>query len=363
MSNPDQVLRAEEAPLRPPDAPAGDAYARAGVDISAGNAAVERYREVTSGWRHPSQVGAIGGFSGLFKLPGDETRLLVGSTDGVGTKILIAAAARRYGSVGADLVNHCVNDILVVNATPLFFLDYLAVGKLDPEVAGAVVGGVQAACRAHECALLGGETAEMPGLYRPDHFDLAGTIVGMVDASALPDPREVGEGDAIVGLPSVGLHTNGYSLARALIPEERWATPFPAYAAGATYLDALLAEHPSYYRAVRAIEGAAHVKAMAHITGGGLLENVPRTLPENCKAVFEQSRWNVPPLMTELVGLGDLDEKERYRTFNMGIGYTLIVALADAQKAVDAWPGAAVVGWVERRRAGDPPVVVHPARV
>jgi phosphoribosylformylglycinamidine cyclo-ligase len=362
MSNPDKVLQPEEAPLRPQTGAIGDAYARAGVDISAGNLAVQRYRDVTAGWRHASQLGAIGGFSGLFKLPGDESRLLVGSTDGVGTKILIASTARRYGTVGADLVNHCVNDILVVNASPLFFLDYLAVGKLDPLVAGEIVGGVQAACRAHDCALLGGETAEMPGLYQPDHFDLAGTIVGMVDADAVPDPERVSAGDAIVGLPSVGLHTNGYSLARELIPAAEWDAPFAAAGAGTTYLDALLAEHPSYYRAVRAIQRVATVKAMAHITGGGLLENVARTLPERCKAVFEQSRWTVPALMTELVRRGDLSENERYRTFNMGVGFTLVVPLAEAQKAAAAWPGAGIVGWIENRNAGDPAVVVHPAR-
>ena len=353
MSDQNEVLRPEEAPLR------HDAYARAGVDIAAGNAAVARYREVTSAWRHPNQLGAIGGFSGLFKLPGDASRLLVGSTDGVGTKILIAALAGRYDSVGADLVNHCVNDILVVNAAPLFFLDYLAVGKLDPDVAGRVVSGVQRACKAHDCALLGGETAEMPGLYAPDHFDLAGTIVGVVDADRVPDPATVTPGDPIVGLPSVGLHTNGYSLARTLVPQAEWNEPF---APGMTYLDALLAEHPSYYDAVRAIQEVAHVKAMAHITGGGLLENVPRTLPEGCKAVFEQSRWSVPPIMAELVRRGGLEHEESYRTLNMGIGFTLIVPLADGEKVKNAWPGAAIVGWVEERHAGEPAVVVHPAR-
>ena len=356
MSDSDEVLRQESAPLR------HDAYARAGVDIAAGNAAVARYRDVTSAWRHPNQLGAIGGFSGLFKMPGDDKRLLVGSTDGVGTKILIAARAARYDTVGADLVNHCVNDILVVNATPLFFLDYLAVGKLDPDVAGRVVGGVQAACRAHDCALLGGETAEMPGLYEPDHFDLAGTIVGVVDADEVPDPTRVAPGDPIIGLPSIGLHTNGYSLARALIPFDEWNEPFAAAGEGRTYLDALLAEHPSYYKAVRAIQEVADVKAMAHITGGGLLENVPRTLPDGCKAVFEQSRWTVPPIMAELVKRGGLDAHERYRTFNMGVGYTLIVPLGDAEKAKNAWPGATIVGWVEARKADEPAVVVHPAR-
>ncbi len=340
----------------------GDAYGRAGVDICAGNAAVARYREITADWRHPDQLGSIGGFSGLFRLPGDDKRLLVGSTDGVGTKILIAAQACRYDSVGADLVNHCVNDILVVNARPLFFLDYLAVGKLDPEIAGAVVGGVQRACAAHGCALLGGETAEMPGLYALDHFDLAGTIVGIVDASAVPDPARVQPGDAIVGLRAVGLHTNGYSLARALIPEEEWNDAFAASGSGVTYLDALLAEHPSYERDVRAIEAVAEVKAMAHITGGGLLDNVPRTLPENCKAVLEQARWPVPALAAELVSRGKLSHEERYRTLNMGIGYTLIVPLADAQRAQSAVDGAKIIGWVEKRNGGDPSVIIHPAR-
>jgi phosphoribosylformylglycinamidine cyclo-ligase len=356
-----------KAPLPPhavndaPDA-VPDAYARAGVDISQGNAAVEKYKSVTAGWRHPSQLGAIGGFSGLFELPGDPRRVLVGSTDGVGTKILIAAQARRYDTVGSDLVNHCVNDILVVNATPLFFLDYLAVGKLDAAVAGDIVAGVQRACRAHDCALLGGETAEMPGLYAPDHFDLAGTIVGIAERDAIPDPSRVRPGDPIVGLPAIGLHTNGYSLARSLVPAHEWERPFPAAGHGVTYADALLAEHPSYFAAVRAIRAVADVKAMAHITGGGLIDNVPRTLPADCKAIFEQSRWSVPPLQTELVRRGDVTHEERYRTFNMGIGFTLIVPLSDGEKAKNAWRGATIVGWVEKRHGDEPQVVVHPAR-
>jgi len=345
MDNPDANWPRAEAPLR-------DAYARAGVDISAGNRAVERYRELTAGWKHPSQLDALGGFAGLFELPGDPTRALVASTDGVGTKTLIAAALRRYETVGADLVNHCVNDILASNATPLFFLDYLAMGKLDPDVAGAIVSGVQLACRAHSMALLGGETAEMPGMYDVEHFDLAGTIVGIVETARIPDRSRVRAGDAIVGLPGAGLHTNGYTLARALIARDEWAA----------YGDALLAEHPSYYRAVRAIEDVADVKAMAHITGGGLLENVPRTLPEDLKAIFEQSRWSVPPLLSELVRRGDLPHEERYRTFNMGIGFTLVTSTADAVKALQAVPEGKVVGWVEARGPDEPKVVVHPSR-
>ncbi|MDQ2908291.1 MAG: phosphoribosylformylglycinamidine cyclo-ligase [Candidatus Eremiobacteraeota bacterium] len=339
-----------------------NAYARAGVDISAGNATVARYRDVLAAWRHPAQVGGIGGFSGLFRLPGDERRLLVGSTDGVGTKILIAAQARRYDTVGADLVNHCVNDILVVNAKPLFFLDYLAVGKLEPEIAAAIVGGVARACAAHDCALLGGETAEMPGLYAPEHFDLAGTIVGIVDAGAVPDLSRVTPGDAIVGLPAVGLHTNGYSLARALIGEEEWERLVPLDGRSTTYLDALLAGHPSYARDVQAIEAVAEVKAMAHITGGGLLDNVARTLPQGCKAVFEQTRWPVPALLKELITRGNLSHEERYRTLNMGLGYTLIVPMMAAAKAKDAVAGATIAGWIEIRKPGEPAVVIHPAR-
>jgi phosphoribosylformylglycinamidine cyclo-ligase len=335
-----------------------DAYSAAGVDIAAGNEAVARYKDVTQAWRHPLQLDAIGGFGGLFRVPGETDRALVASADGVGTKILIAAQLRRYGSVGADLVNHCVNDILVVNATPLFFLDYLAVGKLDPSVAAEVVKGCFEACRANNCALLGGETAEMPGLYTPGDFDLAGTIVGIVDTCDVPDPQSVVPGDAIVGLPSVGLHTNGYSLARKLVREEEYDAPFN----GTTFGDALLASHPSYYNEVRAIQRVAKVKVMSHITGGGLLENVPRTLPPSVKAVFEQSRWEIPPLFAELCKRGNLQHEEKYRTFNMGIGYTLVVPLADAAKAVSAVPGAKVVGWIEARSGSEAQAVVHPAR-
>jgi phosphoribosylformylglycinamidine cyclo-ligase len=344
--------------MRPVGPVVSDAYARAGVNIDAGNDVVQRYRDVTADWTHPNVLGSLGGFSGLFRLPGDDKRALVGSTDGVGTKILIAAALERYDGVGADLVNHCVNDILVVSATPLFFLDYLALGKLEPSVAAQVVAGCHRACKAHTMALLGGETAEMPGMYRPGEFDLAGTIVGIVDVDALPDRERVAPGDAIIGLPSIGMHTNGYTLARALIAPDEFGAPF----AGATFADALLAGHPSYYAAVRAIQSVADVKAMAHITGGGLIDNLPRTLPAACKAILEQQRWTVPPIMRELVRRGELDAHERYRTLNMGIGYTLIVPIADAERAVNAASGARVIGWIERRAGDEPSVVIHPAR-
>ncbi len=356
MDKQGEVLQDDEAPLRV------DPYARAGVNIAAGNAAVERYRGLADGWRHPSQLGTLGGFSGLFSLPGDASQALVASTDGVGTKILIAAELAIYDGVGGDLVNHCVNDILVVGATPLFFLDYLAAGTLDAEIAGTIVAGVGRACRAHSMALLGGETAEMPGMYQGRHFDLAGTIVGIVKTSAVPQPARVRATDAIIGLPSVGLHTNGYSLARALIPPTEWLRPFDAAGSHGTYADALLREHPSYYAAVRAIQGQCDVRAMAHITGGGLVENVPRTLPSNCKAVFEQQRWTVPPIIDELVRRGNVAHDERYRILNMGIGYTLVVPFMDVPKALAAAPGAKVVGSIEHRAGDEPQVVVHAAR-
>ncbi len=339
-------------------AAAPDRYAEAGVDVASGNEAVARYRRILARWRHPDQFDAIGGFAGLFRLPGDRERALVASTDGVGTKVIVAAKLERYGGVGRDLVNHCVNDILVCNATALFFLDYLAVGKLRPSVAAEIVGGCADACRAHDCALLGGETAEMPGIYAADHFDLAGTIVGVVPVGDIPESGSVVAGDAIVGLPAIGLHTNGYTLARSLLPAREWGTSF----GDGTYGDALLAEHPSYYRSVRAIEALVKVKAMAHITGGGLLENVPRTLPENVKAVFEQQRWRVPAIIEELVRRGNLGREERYRVFNMGIGFTLVVPFTDAPAAIAAVPSAKVVGWIEERTPHEPRVVIHPTR-
>lgn len=335
---------------------APDSYSRAGVDVAEGNDAVARYRELLGRWRHPEQIDAIGGFAGLFRLPGDAGRALVASTDGVGTKVVIAAELGRFGTVGADLVNHCVNDILVCSASPLFFLDYLAVGKLDAAVAAEIVRGCADACRAHDCALLGGETAEMPGLYAREHFDLAGTIVGIVEVAALEGLGGVEPGDAIIGLPAVGLHTNGYSLARKLIPADELNAPFDS----GTFADALLAVHPSYYREVRAIQRVARVKAMAHITGGGLLENIPRTLPENVRAVFEQQRWSVPPIIEELIRRGNVGADERYRIFNMGIGYTLIVPVTQAALAMAAAPGAKVVGWIESRSGDEPRVIIHP---
>ncbi len=219
-----------------------DAYARAGVNIDAGNEAVARYRDVLPKRRDPRVLDGIGGFGGCFALSGFREPVLVASTDGVGTKLLVAAELRRYDTIGRDLVNHCINDILCLNAGPLFFLDYLAVGTLDPAMAAAIVGGIGSACAENGMALLGGETAEMPGLYQPAHFDLAGTIVGAVERDMLIDVTRVAVGDRIIGLPSNGFHTNGYSLVRHTLPAARWSERLGA----ATIADALLAVHPSY---------------------------------------------------------------------------------------------------------------------
>jgi phosphoribosylformylglycinamidine cyclo-ligase len=348
-----------------------DSYAATGVNIDAGNEAVVRYREIAKRHRDPRVLDGIGGFGGCFEFRGYKDAVLVASTDGVGTKVLVAAELRRFDTVGQDLVNHCINDILCVNAQPLFFLDYFAVGKLDPDVAAQVVGGVAKACAQNGTALLGGETAEMPGVYAPAHFDIAGTIVGAAERIALIDGTLVAAGDAIVGLPANGLHTNGYSLARSVLAAARWQDPLPG--TGGSIGDALLAVHPCYLACVRAVEAAGvAIHGMAHITGGGLIENIPRVLPDHLAARFDRATWRVPAITDLIVREARLGVEEAHRTFNMGVGYCIIVARADAQPALDAARAAlaenpigaaadavaAIVGDVEPRHPCGPAVVL-----
>jgi phosphoribosylformylglycinamidine cyclo-ligase len=348
-----------------------DSYAAAGVNIAAGNKAVERYREIAAQRRDPRVLGGIGGFGGCFEFRGYKDAVLVASTDGVGTKVLVAAALRRFDTIGQDLVNHCINDILCVNAQPLFFLDYFAVGKLDPDIAAAVVGGVAKACAENGTALLGGETAEMPGVYSPEHFDIAGTIVGAVERAEMLDGARVSAGDAIIGFPANGLHTNGYSLARRVLPADRWCDPLSA--TGGNIGDALLKVHPCYLAYVRAVQAAGvTIHAMAHITGGGLIDNVPRVLPGNLAARFDRSAWSVPAIAELIVREAKLGIEEAHRTLNMGVGFCLIVARADAQTALDAAQArlathpiaaasdarAAVIGEIEPRHACGPAVIL-----
>ena len=348
-----------------------DAYAKAGVHIDLANETVARYQSILERHVDPRVLKGVGGFSGCFALQGYRDPVLAASTDGVGTKVLVAVALRRYTTIGADLVNHCINDLLCSNAQPLFLLDYLAMGRLDPDAAADIVSGIAQACQMYAVALLGGETAEMPGVYTPPHFDLAGTIVGAVERDALMDVSRVIAGDVIIGLPANGLHTNGYSLARATLAQSRWNEPL-APGSGETIGDALLAVHPCYLPHVRAMQRSGlAVKSMAHITGGGLIDNMPRALPEHLAARFDPSSWRVPRITELIVREARLSSEEAYRTFNMGIGFCVIVARENATRALAAAraaltenpiPGAtqsaAVVGEIEPRHQGGPTVIV-----
>ena len=302
-------------------------YRQSGVDIDAGNETVRRIKSLARGTYTAGVLSEIGSFGGLFSLgaAGLQDPVLVSSADGVGTKLKVAFMTGRHNTIGADLVNHCINDILVQGATPLFFLDYLATGRLSPDVAEQIVTGIARACRENGCALIGGETAEMPGFYADGEYDIAGFIVGAVDRSKLIDGKNIRPGDVLIGLPSSGLHTNGYSLARKVFFElcGFQADTYVPELQG-TAGDVLLATHRSYLPPVRPLLQAGLVKGMAHITGGGITENLPRILPEGCEAEIRRGTWSVPPLFTLIAERGGIAEDEMLRAFNMGIG--LIVA-------------------------------------
>jgi phosphoribosylformylglycinamidine cyclo-ligase len=303
-------------------------YADAGVDIDAKMDAVARAKGAIRSTFTKGVVGDVGGFGGLFRpdFTGMSDPLLVASADGVGTKLKVAIAAGVHGTVGQDLVNHCVNDILVQGASPLFFLDYIATGKMRPEIVGEVLEGVAKACRENGCALLGGETAEMPGLYAAGDYDLAGTIVGAVDRPKLLDGSRVAEGDVLVGLPSSGLHTNGYSLARKIFFEDLGLAPQAEVPElGCTVAEALLAVHRSYLKPVLPLVENLLLSAMVHITGGGFTDNIPRVLPPNLDAVVHPEAWSWPPLFQFLQDKGRVSPSEMLRIFNCGIGIVLIV--------------------------------------
>ncbi|MBM4142048.1 MAG: phosphoribosylformylglycinamidine cyclo-ligase [Lentisphaerae bacterium] len=330
------------------------AYAAAGVDIDVKMAGLRSVTRMVNATRTRDARGGLGSFGGLYVAPGRDA-LLVASTDGVGTKLKVAVLAGRHDTVGRDLVNHCVNDILVQGARPLFFLDYIGAAKLDGAVFRQILAGLCAACRSNGCALIGGETAEMPGLYPAAEYDLVGTIVGAVPRKDLVTGKAIREGDIIIGLPSSGLHTNGYSLARAILFDKLGlgvSDPFPG--TKMTVADVLLAVHRSYLRPVTAVMNKVRVRGMAHITGGGLIDNVPRVLPHNVDAVFDRAAWKTPHLFQFLQREGGVDRDEMYRVFNMGIGYVLVVGEADAEEALailrNARCGAKVVGYIRRGR-------------
>jgi len=309
-------------------------YSDAGVSIDAANAAVERIKRLARGTFNARTLSEIGSFGGMFDgaFPGMKHPVLVASADGVGTKLKIAFATRTHNTIGRDLVNHCVDDILVQGARPLFFLDYIATGTLAPDVVAAIVEGIANACLENGCVLLGGETAEMPGFYSEGEYDVAGFIVGVVDRDKVIDGRHIVPGDTVLALPSVGLHTNGYSLARKLFFE------VAGYSVN-TYLDeigetigaALLKPHVSYLRALSGLLDSNLIKGLAHITGGGLTENVPRILPEGAGVHVTRDTWPVLPVFKLMQQIGHVADAEMYRTFNMGVGMVVIASPQDAE--------------------------------
>jgi phosphoribosylformylglycinamidine cyclo-ligase len=319
----------------PPTSPTPVTYADAGVDISRANRTKQRIKYLAHKTFTRGVLSEIGGFGGLFAI--DKTKytdpVLVSSVDGVGTKLKVAFEMRLHSTVGADLVNHCVNDIAVQGAAPLFFMDYLATGKLDPAVAEQVVEGIADACKHNGCALIGGETAEMPGFYPDGEYDLAGFIIGVVDREKIIIGKNVQIGDVILGLPSNGLHTNGYSLARKLLFE------IARYSAD-TYVNEiknkvgneLMRTHKSYWPALKRLVDADCVTAMAHVTGGGITENLPRVLPRGTAAAIELGSWPVLPIFEHLQVLGNVPQDEMLRTFNMGLGMLLVVPSAKFKK-------------------------------
>ena len=334
-------------------------YRAAGVDIDAADEAKDRIRKLVESTFTAGARGSFGGFGGMFAIPeGARQGVLVASADGVGTKVKLAIEAGRHDTVGHDLVNHCVNDILVQGATPLFFLDYVAFGELKPEVVEAVVSGVAAGCRENGCALIGGETAEMPGVYTPPDYDLAGFIVGWVEQDDILGAGRVRRDDVLIGLASSGLHTNGYSLARRILSDRMRLSArqeFPGM--GRSVADVMLAVHRSYLTALRPV--LRHIHAMAHITGGGLPGNVNRALPPELDAVIETRSWTVPEPFATLGRAGGVPRDEMFRTFNMGIGMVVITSEEGAAAVTASARGAGIETWrIGALRSGSGQVIL-----
>jgi len=312
------------------------AYARAGVDVDLGNRLKRRIQTLVRQTHGLQVLGKIGGFGGLFapNFSGMREPILVASIDGVGTKLKIAFAMNKHDTLGADLVNHCVNDIAVLGAQPLFFLDYIGCGKLEPRIFQELLRGFSRACRFAGCALIGGETAQMPGMYRKGEYDLAGCIVGVVDRARIIDGSNIKPGDAILGVASNGLHTNGYSLARKILFEKmrlKIGSRLPVL--NVPVGEELLRVHKNY-QPLLAKAPSGIIKGLAHITGGGLIDNLPRILPKSCDAVIDTKSWRVPPIFQILQGHGDVDPAEMYQAFNMGIGMVAIVSEGDVPRTM-----------------------------
>ncbi|GHO85393.1 phosphoribosylformylglycinamidine cyclo-ligase [Dictyobacter formicarum] len=334
--------------------PQSISYAASGVDIEAGEKAVRMMKEAVRAAQGPNVLAGVGAFAGVFSakaLRKMNQPALVASTDGVGTKTLLASQAGRYDTIGFDIVNHSINDLLAQGAKPLFFMDYLAVNKLDPEQVATIVRGVANACHEADCALLGGETAEMPDVYVAGAFDLAGTIVGVVEEDEAQNGATIGEGDVILGLPSNGLHTNGYSLARRVFANYPLDTIFPEL--GETLADALLRPHRSYLREISLLreylaDRGRYIKGIAHITGGGFKGNISRILPVGIQANIDTQAWTVPALFQLIARLGNIEPEELYRTFNMGIGMVIVLGPKAALEARSCLPELKTIGTITK---------------
>lgn len=325
-------------------------YAKAGVNVHLGNQVKSGIGKIVRPTHGAEVLGGIGGFGGLFQPDFKKRKIknpvLVASADGVGTKLKIAFASKRHDTIGADLVNHCINDIAVTGARPLFFLDYIAAETLDPAAVKQILSGLASACKKAKCALIGGETAQMPGLYHPGEYDLAGTIVGVADRKDLLDGRRVKVGDALIGLPSNGLHTNGYSLARqALFEKAKWKLSSKPTGFKITLEEELLKIHRSYLSEFDKINrfSSKTLHAAAHITGGGLIDNLPRILPSHCDAMIETDSWSIPPIFQLICRSGKIDPLEMYRVFNMGIGMVFVVP-KKKRKEIAALLGGMIIG-------------------
>jgi phosphoribosylformylglycinamidine cyclo-ligase len=330
-------------------------YAAAGVNIDVAAKAKELIGKHARTTLCPEVLSGVGFFGGLFEFKGFKQPVLVSSVDGVGTKLKIATALARHNTVGIDIVNHCVNDILTCGAEPLFFLDYIAMGRLAPEQVGAIAQGLAQACRQVGCALIGGETAEMPGLYAGEDYDLVGFIIGVVEKEKIIMGKTIVVGDTIIGLPSSGLHTNGYSLVRKIFGETRQALDKYYPELGRTLGDELLESHRCYYHQLKPL--LPLIKGMAHITGGGLIDNVPRVLPEGVAAKFRSQAWTIPPVFKLIQQRGSVARNEMYRVFNMGIGMVVICSPANVAQITQALPKAEVIGEVVKQK-GEARVVI-----
>lgn len=326
--------------------PPKSAYAKAGVDIDLGNQVKQTLPELLASTHRPEVLGKVGGFGGLFAagFKGFKNPVLVSSVDGVGTKLKVAFMTKRHDTIGEDLVNHCVNDILVLGAEPLFFLDYVGAGALKPKVFDSIIRGFARGCKANGCALIGGETAQMPGFYKAGEYDVSGTIVGVVDKGAMLDGKKTKPGDVVIGIASNGLHTNGYSLARNILFDKAGLKPSSKLAdLGCKVGDALLAVHLSYNKVVQRLlkrfnplGKSPAIQALAHITGGGFQDNIPRNLPSKLDVRIEKGSWEIPPLFQYLQREGKVSESEMFHVFNMGIGMTMTVRANQADDILKA---------------------------